>query len=110
MQPFEDEILLRWQNAKVRFDGMQLFGLDLQPVWKEYIEAREALTAVHDETVAALAKIANRPPYLPDDEFTIEAYERAKVRRAESMQAEEKLLEISIRIKDLRPDVLKRIH
>jgi hypothetical protein len=54
----DEEVLLRWQHCKIRFDAMELFGLHDQATRDAYFDALEALGSLEDSDLARLAKEA----------------------------------------------------
>jgi hypothetical protein len=85
----DEEVLLRWQHCKIRFDAMELFGLHEQATRDAYFDGLAALESLEDSDLAMLARQA-----------TTEDGEAARL----------KLVELSFQIADLFPLASKLIQ
>ena len=97
--------LLNFQKAQIQYD--LLFGMDptpeTWPIFKERFAALERLKSITDLEVARLVKVATQKSCI--DELSLE---EMKARFEEIQQALQELVKISIRLKDIRPDFLRR--
>jgi hypothetical protein len=120
----DEQILLRFQVAKTKLDGLKLFGLAypeapidgpfpdtkwISDIWTEHFKAREELKSVPEAGIAGLAAIACQELFLPDDPPE-EEWQRARSRQNEVERAEQELLEISLKIADYRPECMRLVN
>ena len=106
MFSYEDQKkLLNFQKAQIQYD--LLFGMDptpeTWPIFKERFAALERLKSITDPEVARLVKVATQPSLIDDLSL-----EDMKLKFAEIQKALQELVKISIGVKDIRPDFLRR--
>jgi hypothetical protein len=112
--------LLRFQWAKVRFDGMQLLYGDDQygdndwsrKVWDDYLAARKEIREIRQPEIAALVRQAHQGLKGVEDGCTADDEVRQELQRRFDLeqQAEHALLEVSYRFGDHFPRLSRLIN
>ena len=103
MFSYEDQQkLLRFQKAQITYDYCKDQS-DSGPIWREQLSALEGLKSITDPEVARLVKVATQPSLIDDLSL-----EDMKLKFAEIQKALQELVKISIGVKDIRPDFLRR--
>jgi hypothetical protein len=88
----DENLLLRFQEAKVRYDNSGVYGIEDPELEHEYCQAVLALDNLNDPILRDLARDIQGP----------------STRRA--IEAEEELFALSLRVKNLFPLASHRIH
>jgi hypothetical protein len=88
---FDENLLLRFQAAKVRYEGASLLQMDDPEIEHEYHQAVLALENLEDPFLKDVAREMNAPG-----------------KRA--TEAEQRLLELSLKVKNLYPLISIRVH
>jgi hypothetical protein len=119
ISPDTREILLRFQWAKTRYDGLELMFGDSVPsgeyglaITREYFEAKEALLKITEPGLASLVRLAHQSLDGIENLTTTETAVRREVARRWDIQqaAEYELLQISYQIDDLFPRFIRSIN
>ena len=119
LSPETRGILLRFQWAKTRYDGLELMFGDSIPsgeygagITKEYFESKEELFKITEPGLASLVRLAHQSLDGVDNLNTTETAVRNEVARrwAVRQAAEYELLQISYQIGDLFPRFNRSIN
>jgi len=123
----DEQILLRFQIAKTKLDGLKIFNLDnpepkyidgeivtddwVFDIQREYQQARERLKNVKAAEIGDLAKVVHQPIVLPEeDDWSEENLAKARLRMADAEKAEHAIYLASLKITDLRPESMRQIQ